>query len=233
MQNELYNAPYVPKKINDKDGDGVEDNQKKTQSELEKFRNPVFGADIDDIHNTNHGHYPGQERATDHPEPKLLAAANATLPAEIAKSAAKKPTDVTKLMSETDEIAQSVKDNMEDSESFNDKQYLQIGEFSSQDLLSKFIDVVNSPEDLSNDNLLMFEAGNNKIYDADGDGVEDNVYKTHDELDKYYIPNRFFPTEDVYNTRHGNLPGHLQKEYYDSQHEPASMDLVKHTWKKW
>ena len=78
MQAELYNAPYVPRNIND-----------------------VFGADVNDIHNTNHGSIPGQERATD-PEPKLLASANATtttnttvaanatvtLPAEIAKSAA-------------------------------------------------------------------------------------------------------------------------------------------------
>ena len=133
-------------------------------------------------------------------------------------------------MSETDEIAESTNDNLEESESSDDKQYLQIGESSAQDLLSKLIDVVNSPEDLSNDNLLMLEAGKNKIYDADGDGVEDNVHKTHDELDKFYIPNRFFPTEHIYNTRNGNLPGHLRKQFYDGQTEPASMDLVKHSW---
>ena len=27
MQNEMYQAPYVPRKITDKDGDGVEDNK--------------------------------------------------------------------------------------------------------------------------------------------------------------------------------------------------------------
>ena len=53
-----------------------------------------------------------------------------------------------------------------------------------------------------------------EIYDADGDGVEDNVHKTRDELDRFYIPNRFFPTEDIYNTHHGNLPGHIRKEEY-------------------
>ena len=53
------------------------------------------------------------------------------------------------------------------------------------------------------------------INDADGDGVEDNVHLTHDELDKFYKPNRFFPTEHVYNTRNGELPGHIQKGYYD------------------
>ena len=71
------------------------------------------------------------------------------------------------------------------------------------------------------------------INDVDGDGVEDNVHKTHDELDRYYIPNRFFPTEHIYNTRHGNLPGHIQKGFYDLQPEPASMELTKKDWQKW
>ena len=107
-------------------------------------------------------------------------------------------------------------------------------ESSSQDLLSKFIDVVNSPEDLSDDNLVMWKAGANKIYDADGDGVEDNVHMTHDELDRFNIPNRFFPAEHIYNTRNGNLPGHIQREFYEgAQPEPQSMDLVKKAWKKW
>ena len=48
----------------------------------------------------------------------------------------------------------------------------------------------------------------NRIYDRDGDGVEDNVVKTHRELDEYYKPAVFFPTEHVENTQHGNLPGH-------------------------
>ena len=84
------------------------------------------------------------------------------------------------------------------------------------------------------DNMLQWKAGANRIYDADGDGVEDNKYYTHDELDRFYIPNRFFPTEDIHNTRHGNLPGHIQREFYEgSQPEPESMDLVRKPWKKW
>jgi len=52
------------------------------------------------------------------------------------------------------------------------------------------------------------------IYDADGDGVEDNVQRTREELDRFYLPNYFFPTEDIYNTHHGNLPGHVRKAEY-------------------
>merc|ERR1712167_311417 len=55
------------------------------------------------------------------------------------------------------------------------------------------------------------------IYDADGDGVEDNVEKTREELDRFYLPNNFFPTEDIYNTHHGNLPGHVRKAEYMSR----------------
>tara|TARA_B110000285_G_scaffold156652_1_gene174800 strand:- start:52 stop:501 length:450 start_codon:yes stop_codon:yes gene_type:complete len=64
------------------------------------------------------------------------------------------------------------------------------------------------------------------IYDEDGDGVEDNVHMTHKQLDKFYKPNNFFPTEDLYNTRHGNLPGHIQAYYYRGQDEPESRDLI-------
>ena len=49
------------------------------------------------------------------------------------------------------------------------------------------------------------------IYDEDGDGVEDNIHFTHDELDRFYIPNYFNTADEIYNTHHGNLPGHVQK----------------------
>lgn len=53
---------------------------------------------------------------------------------------------------------------------------------------------------------------------------------THKELDRFFKPNRFFPTEHIYNTRNGELPGHLQREFYEQQHEPESMDLVRAPW---
>ena len=35
------------------------------------------------------------------------------------------------------------------------------------------------------------------VYDkADGDGVEDNVHLTHDQLDRYWIPNRMVNVSD-------------------------------------
>ena len=47
-------------KITDKDGDGVEDNVKKTYEELDRFYKPAaFSTDIDDIHNTHQGGLPG------------------------------------------------------------------------------------------------------------------------------------------------------------------------------
>jgi len=78
-----------------------------------------------------------------------------------------------------------------------------------------------------------WQAGHNEIYDADGDGVEDNVQYTHAELDNFFFPTVFNTAEDVYNTRHGNYPGHRQKEFYDDQSPPESMELVKGPWKKW
>lgn len=213
MQTDMYKAPFG-RKIIDKDGDGVEDNQHKTQEELDRFRKPVYHP-VEDIHNTRHGNLPGHVNEGFHPEPQSL----------IQKDGA------TKLQSEIEDI---------DSGSFYDKSYLQTEESSSQDLMTKFIDIVDSPEALNDENLIQFRPQDLKhahkpwaIYDADGDGVEDNVHLTHEELDAYYKPNVFFPTENIYNTRHGNLPGHIQKGYYDIQKEPESMDLVKHDWKKW
>lgn len=137
------------------------------------------------------------------------------------------------MLSETDEIAGSVQHETDTADSFYDKSYIQTEESSSQDLMTKFIDIVDSPEALNDDSLIQWHAGHNEIHDADGDGVEDNKHLTHEELDRFYIPNRFFPTEHIYNTRHGNLPGHHQKEFQNSQPEPKSMDLVKGEWKKW
>lgn len=67
MQNDMYKAPFG-RKIIDKDGDGVEDNQHKTQEELDRFRKPVYHP-VEDIHNTRHGNLPGHVNEGFHPEP--------------------------------------------------------------------------------------------------------------------------------------------------------------------
>ena len=69
------------------------------------------------------------------------------------------------------------------------------------------------------DDLVSRSLMQREIYDADGDGVEDNIHKTYDELDRFYIPNRYFPSEDIYNTHHGNLPGHVRKSEYEGPPE--------------
>jgi len=72
------------------------------------------------------------------------------------------------------------------------------------------------------------------IYDADGDGVEDNITFTADQLDEFYKPNVFgAEIEDMYNTRHGELPGHRQKWFYNKQAEPAdTYTIVKKDWNR-
>ena len=68
--------------------------------------------------------------------------------------------------------------------------------------------------------------GKRQIYDLDGDGVEDNVKRSRDELDDFYYPNQFGDAgDDIYNTHHGNLPGHLRLEEYE--HAPTQVKLYK------
>ena len=55
--------------IIDADGDGVEDNEQKTQHELDRFRKMVFSAPVEDLHNTQNGELPGHVRHGDFPEP--------------------------------------------------------------------------------------------------------------------------------------------------------------------
>lgn len=59
--------------------------------------------------------------------------------------------------------------------------------------------------------LTMIDGSMRPIYDEDGDGVEDNVKKTHDELEKFFDPAVYGTATDLYNTKHGNLPGHVRK----------------------
>ena len=68
--------------------------------------------------------------------------------------------------------------------------------------------------------------GKRRIYDLDGDGVEDNVKRSRDELDRFYYPNQFGDAgDDIHNTHHGNLPGHLRLEEYE--YPPKDHKLYK------
>ena len=78
----------------------------------------------------------------------------------------------------------------------------------------------------------MLEKGKRRIYDADGDGVEDNVHTPHDELDKFYLPAvHGVASEDIYNTHNGELPGHIQKYWDERESEPADhYSTVRRDW---
>ena len=78
--------------------------------------------------------------------------------------------------------------------------------------MSHYVNTIQGPEDLEFVGL-GWERGNNAITDSDGDGVEDNIYWVSSEYDKFYRPAVFGVSEDIYNTRHGNLPGHRQAEH--------------------
>ena len=99
----------------------------------------------------------------------------------------------------------------------------------TQTKVSSFVNQIQSPEDLTlvaNDVSLLQTGwclGCNDIYDADGDGVEDNRHLTSNQIDKFETPNVFNTAEEIYNTRNGELPGHIQKEFYDSQDEPTEV----------
>ena len=96
---------------------------------------------------------------------------------------------------------------------------------SSQEKLYKYI---QEEENMPSDNTLI-QWKPRKIYDADGDGVEDNVHKTHEELDDFYWPNNFGAVDEINNTHHGNLPGHVQLAWdlvHETEPKPSRFRLV-------
>lgn len=200
----------VDRRITDEDGDGVEDNVHKTQDELDRFRKMVFSSSVEDMHNTRNGELPGHHLAGDHPEPK---------------SAGGDVDDFNVMQTGTDGFERSMNEG--------DASYLQLNvhQTSFADMVSQ----IQGPEDLAELIQLQssWKAGANRITDADGDGVEDNIAKTRDELDRFYEPLVFKYAEEINNTHHGNLPGHVEKEFTISQPAPASMDLVKDNWVRW
>ena len=78
----------VDRDIIDADGDGVEDNTHKDQDELDRFRKKVFGPEIEEMHNTHNGEYPGHVRAGDSPRPTPAASmAETTAPSAVQTTA--------------------------------------------------------------------------------------------------------------------------------------------------
>jgi hypothetical protein len=108
-------------------------------------------------------------------------------------------------------------------------------QLENQELLYTMSDKMDSSEALEESNFLQFRPFKAwRINDADGDGVEDNVHKTFYELDRFYKPNVHFPLEDLENTHHGNLPGHVQKEWDLKQGEPAdTYTITKRNWNRY
>ena len=105
-----------------------------------------------------------------------------------------------------------------------------------QTKLESLVNTIQSPEDLEENSFVQlgWKRGANRIYDEDGDGVEDNRYDSHEELDNFYIPAVFGTAESIYNTIHGELPGHISMEFDLTQSEPKdhAYDLVKGHWNK-
>jgi len=67
-----------------------------------------------------------------------------------------------------------------------------------------------------------------KIYDENGDGIEDFRYPTYEELDSYYQPAAFGVVESIYNTLNGRMPGFETKWFDDKQVEyPDSFNLQR------
>jgi hypothetical protein len=90
-----------------------------------------------------------------------------------------------------------------------------------------------SEEMTSPDSLTLLQFKPWKITDADGDGVEDNVHKDQYQLDKFREPVFGVPVEDLNNTHHGNLPGHVQREFDLKQSAPVdSYTITKRNWNR-
>ena len=202
--------------IIDKDGDGVEDNVEKTQEELDRHRQAVFGASIEDLHNTRHGELPGHVRFGDFPEPTGVHIQDRPF--------------VNQDVSVAVDANLGVNVSMDDrSLNEGDASYLQIS--VSERKLSNYIQIMNSPEDVALIQTRKEHRLRRAIYDVDGDGVEDNTFIPHEELDDFYIPAVFGVAEDLFNTHHGELPGHEQKTFDATQREPAdTYTIVNRPW---
>jgi len=188
----------APRRIIDADGDGVEDNRQVARHWLDKIEADVYGYNIDDIHNTQNGELAGHERFGEDPEPSH----HWTTPfADRPKSLVQIPTNS---INGVDDLANN----------YYDEEMIQ-----TNTAVRNYMQIINGPEDIE---MLGFSRDFRPfkpvpIYDADGDGIEDNITLTHSQLDSFYKPNVFgAPIEHIFNTRHGNMPGERNKWFYDS-----------------
>jgi len=127
---------------------------------------------------------------------------------------------------EAENMAAVAEATTERADSEYDSEYLQTR-------LSSYVNMIDSPEALEDHVFLQsqWKRGANRIYDADGDGVEDNIRKTSDDLDNFYLPAVFGDAEDLHNTHHGNLPGHTQREFDVMETEPVDhYSLTSDNW---
>eukprot|EP00356_Strombidium_inclinatum_P015210 CAMPEP_0170481530 /NCGR_PEP_ID=MMETSP0208-20121228/1942_1 /TAXON_ID=197538 /ORGANISM="Strombidium inclinatum, Strain S3" /LENGTH=301 /DNA_ID=CAMNT_0010754251 /DNA_START=8 /DNA_END=910 /DNA_ORIENTATION=+ len=273
---------FIQRRITDEDGDGVEDNVKKTQNELDKFRQMVYGSEVEDLHNTHNGEVAGHVRHGEDPVPaftrrKLKDIQKVSLdelswnfsdsqPEEEAKKAAftapeeepkkagftapeeeaKKTAFTEPEKKEKNSLAEPVKEAPKDTfmsveaenfaesaESSTERSWNEYDSEYLQTRLSNLVNRIDSPEALEDAVMVQttWKRGANRIYDKDGDGVEDNKFKSADDLDAFYLPAVFGDAEDLHNTHHGNLPGHVQHEFDVMEVEPIDhYSLTKEDW---
>lgn len=120
-------------------------------------------------------------------------------------------------------VSNLIYDPYQSADNGNDKTYSQL-----QGKLANYIQLINGPEELV---MLEQQWKPRIIFDEDGDGIEDNRHDTHDELDKFYLPAVFGVAEDLHNTHHGNLPGHIQREFEEREVEPKdTYTIIKDDW---
>ena len=149
-------AQVETKDIIDKNNDGVEDNQLKTQDELDRFRKKVFGG-IEEMHNTHNGEFPGHVRSGEYPMPALTSSQaqleppkKAAVPDSASNSAAQALNNGVLAQSNAEINVQKLADKAEPMDmSMNDidSEYIQMTS-SSENRFAFFINNIQSTEDL-------------------------------------------------------------------------------------
>ena len=111
----------------------------------------------------------------------------------------------------------------------------------SSDIFIQFVDNVSEHPDESSNLQLKFHAPpawddviNEETGEPEQRNNEGDTLIPDEGMDKFWVPNRFFPTEGVFNTHNGKYPGRQMAAYDKTEVEPEnSFDLVKKEWQKW